>query len=70
VKDPLETIDIDGRRAITYVVLGVAAAVVLAIARPNLFGTIAVILSFFVMIMLHEFGHFVMAKRAVAHAIG
>ena len=42
----------------------VAAAVVLAVAQPNLFGTIAVIFSFFVMIMLHEFGHFVMAKRA------
>jgi membrane-associated protease RseP (regulator of RpoE activity) len=64
VRDPLETIDIDTRRAITYVVLAVAAGTVLAVARPNLFGTIAVILAFFVMIMLHEFGHFVMAKRA------
>jgi membrane-associated protease RseP (regulator of RpoE activity) len=64
VRDPLEAVEIDTRRAITYVVLAVAAAAVLAVARPNLFGTIAVIFSFFVMIMLHEFGHFVMAKRA------
>jgi membrane-associated protease RseP (regulator of RpoE activity) len=64
VRDPLETVDIDRRRAITYVVLAVAAGAVLAVAKPNVFGTIAVILSFFVMIMLHEFGHFVMAKRA------
>jgi membrane-associated protease RseP (regulator of RpoE activity) len=64
VKDPLETVEIDPRRAVTYVVLAVVAAVVLAVAKPNLFGTIAVIMAFFVMIMLHEFGHFVMAKRA------
>jgi membrane-associated protease RseP (regulator of RpoE activity) len=64
VKDPLESVDIDPRRAFTYVVLAILAGTVLAIARPNLFGTIAVIMSFFVMIMLHEFGHFVMAKRA------
>jgi membrane-associated protease RseP (regulator of RpoE activity) len=64
VRDPLEEVEIDPRRAITYVVLAVAAAIVLAVAKPNLFGTIAVIFSFFVMIMLHEFGHFVMAKRA------
>jgi hypothetical protein len=64
VKDPLETIDVDSRRAITYVVLAAAAFVVLGIAKPNVLGTIAVILAFFVMIILHEFGHFVMAKRA------
>jgi membrane-associated protease RseP (regulator of RpoE activity) len=64
VKDPLETVDIDTRRAITYVLLAIAVSFVLAFAKPNLFGTIVVILSFFVMIILHEFGHFVMAKRA------
>jgi membrane-associated protease RseP (regulator of RpoE activity) len=64
VKDPLESVEIDPRRAITYVVLAIAVGTVLAIAKPNLFGTIAVIMSFFVMIMLHEFGHFLMAKRA------
>jgi membrane-associated protease RseP (regulator of RpoE activity) len=64
VKDPLEAVEIDSRRAVTYVLLALAGAVILAVANPNVFGTIAVILAFFVMIMLHEFGHFVMAKRA------
>ena len=64
MKDPLETIDIDSRRAIMYVLLTVAAATALAVTKPNVLGTIAVILAFFVMIILHEFGHFVMAKRA------
>jgi membrane-associated protease RseP (regulator of RpoE activity) len=64
VKDPLETVDIDTRRAITYVLLAVAVGFVLAFANPSVLGTIAVILAFFVMIILHEFGHFVMAKRA------
>lgn len=64
MRDPLETIDLDGRRALTYALLAIAAAVVLGVAKPNVLGTVAVILSFFVMIILHEFGHFVMAKRA------
>lgn len=64
MRDPLEAVDIDKRRALTYVVLALAFGAVLTVARPNVAGTIAVILSFFVMIMLHEFGHFVMAKRA------
>jgi membrane-associated protease RseP (regulator of RpoE activity) len=64
VRDPLEAVDIDKKRAVTYVLLAIASGVVLAVARPNVFGTVAVIFGFFVMIMLHEFGHFVMAKRA------
>ena len=64
MRDPLETVEIDTRRAITYVLLTIAVAIVLGIAKPNVLGTIAVIFAFFVMIILHEFGHFVMAKRA------
>ena len=64
MKDPLDEYDVDRRRAIVVVVALLAGAVTLAVARPTVFGTILVILSFFVMIMLHEFGHFVMAKRA------
>lgn len=64
MRDPLETVEIDTRRAITYVLLTIATAIVLGIAKPNVLGTIAVIFAFFVMIILHEFGHFVMAKRA------
>ena len=64
MRDPLEAIDIDSRRAIAYVLLAAAVFVVLGVSKPNVLGTVAVILAFFVMIILHEFGHFVMAKRA------
>ncbi len=64
MRDPLEEYDVDRRRAVVTVALLTAVAVALAIARPTVFGTILVVLAFFVMIVLHEFGHFVMAKRA------
>ena len=64
MKDPLDEFEVDRRRAVLVVALVTAGAIALAVARPTLFGTILVILSFFVMIMLHELGHFVMAKRS------
>jgi len=44
--------------------LVLAGIVVLAVTRPRLAGTIGVIAAVILMIMLHELGHFVMAKRA------
>jgi membrane-associated protease RseP (regulator of RpoE activity) len=41
-----------------------AGIVFLAFARPHLAGTIGVLVAIIAMIMLHELGHFVMAKRA------
>jgi membrane-associated protease RseP (regulator of RpoE activity) len=41
-----------------------AGIVVLAFVRPRLAGTIGVLVAIIAMIMLHELGHFVMAKRA------
>ncbi|MCZ7536693.1 MAG: site-2 protease family protein [Acidimicrobiia bacterium] len=64
VRDPLEAYEVDRRRAVLVVALVTAGSIALAIARPTVFGTILVILGFFVMIMLHELGHFVMAKRS------
>ena len=64
MKDPLDEFEVDRRRAVLVVALVTAGAIALAVARPTVFGTILVILSFFVMIMLHELGHFVMAKRS------
>lgn len=64
MKDPLEEYEVDRRRAVRVVILATIGAIALAVARPTLFGTILVILSFFAMIMLHEIGHFVMAKRS------
>ena len=54
----------DGRRAAISALILLAAAVVLAIVRPRVAGTIGVLAAIILMIMLHELGHFVMAKRA------
>ena len=53
-----------GRRAATTALLLVIAMAVLAYFRPQLAGTIGVLAAIVLMIMLHELGHFVMAKRA------
>jgi membrane-associated protease RseP (regulator of RpoE activity) len=42
----------------------VAALVVFGLFKPRVLGTVAVLASIPVIIVLHEFGHFVMAKRA------
>ena len=59
---PQETAD--GRRAAVTVVLLLAGTILLAFVRPRMAGTIAVFAAIILMIMLHELGHFVMAKRA------
>jgi len=53
-----------GRRAAATGLLLLAGIVVLAFVRPRLAGTIGVLVAIIAMIMLHELGHFVMAKRA------
>ena len=64
MKDPFEEFEVGRRRAVLTVAVMLAGVAVLALLRPTMLGTILVILSFFVMIMLHELGHFVMAKRS------
>jgi membrane-associated protease RseP (regulator of RpoE activity) len=64
VRDPLPEERVDGRRAALTVAMVVAGAAVLALSRPRLAGTIGVLVAIIGMIMLHELGHFVMAKRA------
>ncbi|HYH51151.1 MAG TPA: site-2 protease family protein, partial [Acidimicrobiia bacterium] len=54
----------DGRRAAVTTLLLLAGVVALAFVRPRLAGTIGVLAAIIAMIMLHELGHFVMAKRA------
>jgi membrane-associated protease RseP (regulator of RpoE activity) len=54
----------EGRRAAITALLLLAATVLLAFVRPRMAGTIAVFGALILMIMLHELGHFVMAKRA------
>jgi membrane-associated protease RseP (regulator of RpoE activity) len=53
-----------GRQAAVTALLLLAGIVVLAVVRPRLAGTIGVLAAIVAMIMLHELGHFVMAKRA------
>ncbi|HVW33319.1 MAG TPA: RIP metalloprotease [Acidimicrobiia bacterium] len=54
----------DGRQAAVTAVLLLAGIIALAFLRPRLAGTIGVLAAIIAMIMLHELGHFVMAKRA------
>ena len=53
-----------GRQALVKALLFLAGIVALAFLRPRLAGTIGVLVAIIAMIMLHELGHFVMAKRA------
>jgi membrane-associated protease RseP (regulator of RpoE activity) len=65
VKDPITVErEVNPRRAIFTAIAALLLIVGLLTLQPSVLGTIAVIMSFFVMIMLHELGHFVTAKRA------
>ncbi|MGH9286410.1 MAG: site-2 protease family protein, partial [Acidimicrobiales bacterium] len=64
MRDPLPEERVDGRKAALTIALVLAGVATLALARPRLAGTIGVLLAIIGMIMLHELGHFVMAKRA------
>lgn len=64
MKDPLAQVDVPASRTGLIVILLGLVAVVGAILNPSVAATVAVILSLVLMIILHEFGHFVMAKRA------
>jgi membrane-associated protease RseP (regulator of RpoE activity) len=64
VKDPFDDLDVTQRKAVLITVCSALIAVLFALAAPTLAGLIAMIVAFFVMIMLHEFGHFVAAKRS------
>jgi len=64
VRDPWDGSHVDVRRALPAIIGVLAGLVLLGALRPDVLGTIAVIVAILVMIMLHELGHFVMAKRA------
>ena len=63
-RDPFEDVKVDPRRTITITIAAVIAVVVGSFFFPTQAAVIAVILALFVMIMLHELGHFVAAKRS------
>jgi membrane-associated protease RseP (regulator of RpoE activity) len=60
----LQAPETGGRQAAVTALLLLAGIVLLAFVRPRLAGTIGVLAAIIAMIMLHELGHFVMAKRA------
>jgi membrane-associated protease RseP (regulator of RpoE activity) len=64
VKDPFEEVSFGQRRAVLLTAIAIVATVIVGVARPTVLGTIAVVGAFFLMIMLHELGHFLTAKRA------
>ena len=64
VKDPFDDIDLGKRKAVLYTACIALLLVAYTMVFPTQAALIGMILAFFVMIMLHEFGHFTMAKRA------
>lgn len=64
MRDPFEGYDVSARRALLVTLVLVGLLLLYAIVEPTVAATVAVILAFFVMIMLHELGHFLTAKRA------
>ena len=64
MKDPLAELEVPARRTGLFVAAAVAAAIVGAVLAPKVAATVAVMASLIVMIILHEAGHYVMAKKS------
>jgi membrane-associated protease RseP (regulator of RpoE activity) len=64
VKDPFDEINVAKRKAVLYTACGLMLILAYALVFPTQLALVAMIFAFIVMIMLHEFGHFIMAKRA------
>ncbi len=64
VSDPFEDVEVDPRRTLGATIGVLAILVVAAVFFPHQAAVVAVIVALFVMIMLHELGHFVAAKRS------
>jgi membrane-associated protease RseP (regulator of RpoE activity) len=63
-RDPFEDVQVDPRRTLKITIALVLVVAVAAFCFPTQAAVIAVILALFVMIMLHELGHFLAAKRS------
>ena len=64
MRRPVEQDRASRRQAAIGTALLLAAVVFLVVTRPQVAGTIGVFVALIAMIMLHELGHFIMAKRA------
>ena len=63
MKDPLAEVDMTARNALTLSGVVLLMLVTTAFFFPTQIALVGVIFAFFLMIMLHELGHFSMAKR-------
>jgi membrane-associated protease RseP (regulator of RpoE activity) len=66
VKDPLgdDAPPVETRKAIVGISLMILAIVVLVVVRPSTAVTVAIIVGLILTIMLHEFGHYIAAKKS------
>lgn len=65
MKDPLgDAPPVETRKAVTGVTLTVLALVLLVVLRPSVAVTVAIIVGLILTIMLHEWGHYIAAKRS------
>ncbi len=64
VKDPFDEINVAKRKAVLYTACALMLIIAYAVVFPTQLALVAMIFAFIAMIMLHEFGHFIMAKRA------
>jgi len=64
VSDPFEETEIGRRKALIYTACALVLVVAYTLAFPRQVAIVAVILAFFAIIMMHEYGHYLMARRA------
>ncbi len=64
MKDPFEGTDVRTRRAILVTLIALGVLAIYGINDPQLFVVVGVILALPVIIMLHEFAHYITAKRS------
>lgn len=65
MKDPLDDAPpIETRKAVTGILVVVVALLLLVVARPSTWVTVAIVVGLILTIMLHEWGHYIAAKKA------
>jgi membrane-associated protease RseP (regulator of RpoE activity) len=64
VRDPFDDIHVGARKSVLYTIVGVMLLVAYTLLFPTEIAIIAMILTYPLMIFLHELGHFTMAKRS------
>jgi membrane-associated protease RseP (regulator of RpoE activity) len=63
-KDPFEEVTVETRKAILWSLTAVLLLIIYGVAYPHQAGLVIMIFAFLALIIGHEFGHFVAAKRS------